>query len=532
MTFTAGNFLLLAAIILIFSILLSKTGYKFGVPTLLVFLLAGMFFGEDGFGIHFDNYNIAQFIGMIALSIILFTGGMDTKFEAIKPVLGPGIVLATVGVLLTTVFTGFFIYGIGLVFENSINVPLTIALLLAATMSSTDSASVFSILRSQKMKMRHNLQPLLELESGSNDPMANMLTIVMIQVIQSGKGDNIGVIGIILTFLWQFGIGVLFGYGFGRIYVWVHNKLKLENKSMYQILIIGFIFLTFAITNLFGANGYLAVYIAGIIVGNAGMVKDDIPLKIFKKKVSLFGSRKIIERRSIDKLLDGLTWLVQIVMFLMLGLLVTPHSMISLAVPAIIIGFFVILLGRPLAVFICLIPFKKINLKAKTFISWVGLRGAAPIIFATYPYVAGIEGGESIFSVVFFITLISLIVQGTTIPYFARKLNLGEKDESGPENFGVEIPDELNAIMQEQIVEDEAFLKDYPLPKGTLVMIVKRGDRYIIPNGKVFLKKGDQLLLISESKEEDFIENFEHHQDHGMRLNWNFDLNQLKDKNK
>jgi len=531
MTFTAGNFLLLAAIILIFSILLSKTGYKFGVPALLIFLLAGMLFGEDGFGIHFDSYNTAQFIGMIALSIILFTGGMDTKFEAIKPVLAPGIVLATAGVLLTTVFTGFFIYGVGQVFEKAISVPLTFALLLAATMSSTDSASVFSIIRSQRMKMRNNLQPLLELESGSNDPMANMLTIVMIQVIQNGNGEGTSIIGIILTFLWQFGCGIIFGYGFGRIYVLVHNKLKLENKSLYQILIIGFVFLTFSITNLIGANGYLAVYIAGIVVGNAGMVKKDFKFKLFKKKISLFGHNKIIERRSIDKLLDGLTWLVQIVMFLMLGLLVTPHSMLTIAVPAIIVGVFVILIGRPLAVFLCLIPFKKIGLKDKTFISWVGLRGAAPIIFATYPFVAGIKGGQSIFNVVFFITLISLIVQGTTIPFFARKLKLGEKDDSGPENFGIEIPEELNAIMEEKIVENDSFLKDYPLPKGTLVMIVKRDERFIIPNGKLFLKKGDKLLLISESKEEELIETLENHPNNGIKLNWKFNFNMLNKKN-
>lgn len=532
MTFTAGNFLLLAAIILIFSILLSKTGYRFGVPTLLIFLLAGMFFGEDGFGIHFDNYNTAQFIGMIALSIILFTGGMDTKFEAIKPVLAPGIVLATAGVLLTTVFTGFFIYGVGVVFEKAIDIPLTIALLLAATMSSTDSASVFSIIRSQKMKMRNNLQPLLELESGSNDPMANMLTIVMIQVIQNGSGGNVSVIEIITTFLWQFGMGVVFGYGFGRIYVLVHNALRLENKSLYQILIIGFIFLTFSISNLVGANGYLAVYIAGIIVGNAGMVKQDIKITVFNKEFSFFGHRKIIERRSIDKLLDGLTWLVQIVMFLMLGLLVTPHSMLPIAVPAISIAVFVILIGRPLAVFLCLLPFKKIGLKDKTFISWVGLRGAAPIIFATYPFVAGIEGGQFIFNVVFFITLISLIVQGTTIPFFAKKLKLGEKDESGPQNFGIEIPEELNAIMDEQTVDNEAYLKDYPLPKGTLVMIVKRSERYIIPNGKLYLKKGDKLLLISESREEEIIENIENHNDGKIKLNWNFNFDLLNKKNK
>lgn len=530
MTFTAGNFLLLAGLILILSILLSKTGYKAGIPVLLVFLLVGMLFGEDGVGIHFGNYKIAQSIGMVAMSIILFNGGMDTKFTTIKPVLGPGIVLATVGVLLTTLIAGFFIHITSTSFNSLINVSFPYAVLIAATMSSTDSASVFSIIRAQKMKMHNNLQPLLELESGSNDPMANMLTIVMIQIVMNSGGD-VGAVSIILTFLWQFGMGLVIGFVFGRSYVWLHNTVKLENKSMYQILIMGFVFLTFSVTNMINANGYLAVYIAGIVVGNAGMVKGTPKIRIFKKEYPLFGNKKIIEKRSINKLLDGLTWLVQIVMFLMLGLLVTPHNMMDMALNAIILGLFVIFIGRPLAVYISLIPFKKIGFKDKAFISWVGLRGAAPIIFATYPVVAGVKDGELIFNVVFFITLISLLVQGTTIPFVANKLKLGEKDDSGPENFGIEIPDELNTIMEQQTVEKETILKDYPLKKGNLIMIVKRGDRYIVPNGKLILKKGDQLLVISESGQEEIMESLDKQQNNVMKLNWNFNINMLETDN-
>lgn len=528
MTFTAGNFLLLAGFILILSILLSKTGYKAGVPVLLVFLLVGMLFGEDGVGIHFEDYTIAQSIGMVAMSIILFNGGMDTKYTTIKPVLGPGIVLATVGVLLTTLITGFFIHITSTSFNSLINVSFPYAVLIAATMSSTDSASVFSIIRAQKMKMHNNLQPLLELESGSNDPMANMLTIVMIQIVMNSGGGDASAVSIILTFLWQFGMGLVIGFVFGRSYVWLHNTIKLENKSMYQILIMGFVFLTFSITNVINANGYLAVYIAGIVVGNAGMVKGTPKIRIFKKEYPLFGSKKIIEKRSINKLLDGLTWLVQIVMFLMLGLLVAPHNMMDMAFNAIILGLFVIFIGRPLAVYLSLIPFRKIGFKDKAFISWVGLRGAAPIIFATYPVVAGVKDGELVFNVVFFITLISLLVQGTTIPFVANMLKLGEKDESGPENFGIEIPDELNTIMEQQTVEKETILKDYPLKKGTLIMIVKRGDRYIVPNGRLILKKGDQLLVISESGEEEIMESLDKQHSDFMKLNWNFNINMLE----
>ncbi|MBO5810039.1 MAG: potassium/proton antiporter [Bacteroidales bacterium] len=479
MIFTPENVLLIGALIWFVSILLSKTGYRFGVPVLLVFLLVGMLLGVDGLGIRFDNYKYAQIIGMVALTIILFSGGMDTKFSDIKPILGPGVVLSTLGVLLTTVFTGFFIWGISHAFSHVIQIPLTLALLLAATMSSTDSASVFNVLRSQKMGLRRNLQPLLEFESGSNDPMAYMLTIVMIQVIQSGGGD-IDVWSIIVNFIVQFGFGLAFGFGLGKLCVWIINKINLQNKSLYPILMLSFIFFIFSFTNLFKGNGYLAVYVAGIVMGNC----------------------KLTENKSISSFLDGVTWLVQIVMFLVLGLLVNPNDMFKIAVPALIIAVFVIIVGRPLSVFLCLLPFKEIGKRAKIFISWVGLRGAAPIIFATYPVVEGVEGSSLIFNVVFFITLTSLLVQGTTIPKAANMLRLSMKKDDGPENFGVDIPDELNTILQQEVVKKEAYLRDYPLNEGTLVMIVERNQKYIVPNGKLLLKKGDKLLLISAKNDE------------------------------
>ena len=292
MIFTPENVLLIGAVIWFISILLSKTGYKFGVPVLLVFLLIGMLLGVDGLGIKFDNYKHAQIIGMVALTIILFSGGMDTKFSEIKPILGAGATLSTLGVLLTTLFTGVFIYGISHAFSHVIQIPLTLALLLAATMSSTDSATVFNILRSQKMGLRNNLQPLLEFESGSNDPMAYMLTIVMIQIIQGGGGSaDVNAWGIVLNFVMQFGFGLLFGYLLGRLCVWIINKIDLQNKSLYPILMLSFIFFTFSFTNLFNGNGYLAVYVAGIVMGNS----------------------KLAENKSISSFLDGIVWLVQIV---------------------------------------------------------------------------------------------------------------------------------------------------------------------------------------------------------------------------
>lgn len=399
MIFTAENILLIGSILLFVSIVVGKTGYRFGVPALLLFLLVGMLFGSDGLGLQFHNAKIAQFIGMVALSVILFSGGMDTKFKEIRPILSPGIVLSTVGVFLTALFTGLFIWYLSGMSWTNIHFPLITSLLLASTMSSTDSASVFAILRSQKMNLKHNLRPMLELESGSNDPMAYMLTIVLIQFIQS---DGMGTGNIIGSFIIQFLVGAAAGYILGKLAILILNKINIDNQSLYPILLLSFVFFTFAITDLLRGNGYLAVYIAGMMVGN----------------------HKITFRKEIATFMDGLTWLFQIIMFLMLGLLVNPHEMIEVAVVALLIGVFMIFIGRPLSVFLCLLPFRKITLKSRLFVSWVGLRGAVPIIFATYPVVANVEGSNMIFNIVFFITIVSLIVQGTSVSFVARLLHL------------------------------------------------------------------------------------------------------------
>ena len=377
MIFTAENILLIGSILLFVSIVVGKTGYRFGVPALLLFLLVGMLFGSDGLGLQFHNAKIAQFIGMVALSVILFSGGMDTKFKEIRPILSPGIVLSTVGVFLTALFTGLFIWYLSGMSWTNIHFPLITSLLLASTMSSTDSASVFAILRSQKMNLKHNLRPMLELESGSNDPMAYMLTIVLIQFIQS---DGMGTGNIIGSFIIQFLVGAAAGYILGKLAILILNKINIDNQSLYPILLLSFVFFTFAITDLLRGNGYLAVYIAGMMVGN----------------------HKITFRKEIATFMDGLTWLFQIIMFLMLGLLVNPHEMIEVAVVALLIGVFMIVIGRPLSVFLCLLPFRKITLKSRLFVSWVGLRGAVPIIFATYPVVANVEGSNMIFNIVFY----------------------------------------------------------------------------------------------------------------------------------
>lgn len=482
MVFTAENILLIGSVLIFSSIIISKTGYRFGIPTLLLFLLVGMLFGSDGLGLQFNSARDAQFIGMIALSIILFSGGMDTKFQDIKPVLKPGIVLSTVGVLLTTVLTGVFIYFLSGLTHTNIELTMMASLLLAATMSSTDSASVFSLLRSQRMNLKENLRPMLELESGSNDPMAYMLTIVLIQIISSGSELSLAVVG--RDLLVQFLIGGIVGYAFGRFAVWLVNRINLSNSSLYPILLLSIVFATFTITDLLKGNGYLAVYIAGVIVGNA----------------------RLVYRKEINTFMNGLTWLFQIIMFLSLGLLVNPHEMLDIAAVALLIGLFMIVIARPVSVFACLLPFRNISNKARLFVSWVGLRGAVPIIFATYPVIAGIEGSQQLFNIVFFITLLSLVVQGMSISSFARWLHLDLPEEKEGNEFGVELPDEIDTKLEDMTLTTEMLaggnrLKDMNIPKGSLVMLVKRGNEFIIPNGQVELHAGDKLLFISDNKD-------------------------------
>ena len=476
MVFTGENILLLGAVLVFVSIIISRTGFKFGVPTLLLFLLTGMLFGSDGLGLEFNSPESAQFIGMIALSIILFTGGMDTKFSEIKPVAAPGLILSTLALLITTALTGAFIYCLAMISGMNMQVSMLTSFLLAATMSSTDSASVFSILRSQKMNLKHNLKPLLELESGSNDPMAYMLTIILIQVIQSP--GNINGWDIALDMVKQFGYAIIISIAIGKGIVWLMNKIRLSNTALYSVMLLCIVFITFAITDMVGGNGYLAVYIAGLIVGNSTV--------LLKREMSLF--------------MDSLTWLFQTIMFLTLGLLVNPHELKDIALAGVLIGAFMMFVARPLSVYTCLAPFRDLTLKAQTYISWVGLRGAVPIIFATYPVVAGIPGSNIIFNIVFFITLLSLVLQGMSISWFAKKLHLNLPPDPEKE-FDIHIPDELSKSLTEitltpKMLQHGNTLATMSIPKGHLVMMIKRGTEYLVPNGQTQLHEGDILLFI------------------------------------
>ena len=324
---------------------------------------------------------------------------------------------------------------------------------------------------------------MLELESGSNDPMAYMLTIALIQLIASGNDFHLGIVG--RDLLIQFFFGGVIGFAFGKFGVWLINKIDLSNSSLYPILLLSLVFITFTVTDLLKGNGYLAVYITGVVVGNA----------------------RLAYRKEINTFMNGLTWLVQIVMFLSLGLLVNPREMLGVAPVALLIGVFMIVVARPISVFACLLPFRKMSNRARWFVSWVGLRGAVPIIFATYPVVAEVPGYNQIFNIVFFITLLSLVIQGMTIATGARMLHLDLPQEKEGNEFGVELPDEIDSQLMDQTLTPEMLkrgnrLMDMNIPRGTLVMLVKRGNEFIIPNGQVELQVGDKLLYISENKKE------------------------------
>ena len=477
---SSENFVLVGAMLLFVAVVAGKVAYRFGAPALLLFLGVGMLFGLDF--ISYRSVDMTQFIGMIALCIILFTGGMDTKFAEIRPVIGPGIVLATLGVAMTALILGGFVYFVAP--WVGVEMSFTVALLLAATMSSTDSASVFSILRSKRQGLTQNLRPLLELESGSNDPMAYVLTVLLVGVLSHDAGEA-GVWQSILTFVVQMAVGAVSGYLIGRLAVWTINRINLANHSLYSVLLLAFIFFAFAFTDLIRGNGYLAVYLAGLVVGNY----------------------KLVQKRSLTVFFDGFTWLVQIVMFLTLGLFVNGDELIrpEVLLLGLVVGAFMIFVARPLTVSLCLAPFRRFSTRARIYVSWVGLRGAVPIIFATYPLVAGVEHAELLFNVVFLATIVSLVVQGTTVSGMANFLGLAFEEKAPA--FGVDMSDDMKSALteievNECVLETGRTLREIALPEHTLVMMICRDGEYFVPQGKTQLHLGDKLLVISDRGEE------------------------------
>lgn len=466
------DLLLLGAILLLISIVASKTSYKFGIPTLLLFLAVGMLAGADGIGgIDFNNHSLAQFIGIVALTFILFSGGLETKWESVKPVLWRGISLSTIGVLVTALCIGFFVQFIT-------DFTLIEGLLLGAIVSSTDAAAVFSILRAKNIGLKRNLRPLLELESGSNDPMAFFLTISLTTLLTDSDAT---IPQLIANFFRQMILGAVAGYLMGLFMVSLINRIKLEVDGLYPVLVLSLMFLTFGATHFIGGNGFLAVYLAGIYLGN----------------------KQFIHKKSLIRFYDGQAWLMQIILFLTLGLLVYPSQIVPLIGTGLLISLFLIFLARPIAVYLSLLFFNMKH-REKIFVSWVGLRGAVPIVFAIYPLVAGVEKANIIFNLVFFIAVTSIVLQGTMLHKVAEWLHL-IVPESAKRRFPVdiELSDSISKELAEiQIIESSSAIGrkivDLQIPQSVLIVMINRNNKYITPNGSTLIEDGDKLLIMAE----------------------------------
>ncbi len=469
------NVLLIGSILLLISLVAGKTSYRFGVPTLILFLGIGMLAGSEGIGgIHFDNPAIARFIGIVALNFILFSGGLDTHWTSIKPCFWKGFSLSTFGVLLTAATLGTFVW---------LLTDFTIyeGLLLGAIVSSTDAAAVFSILRSQKLALKGNLRSTLEFESGSNDPMAYVLVLVFLGLVVN-QDQNL--LTVLPMFLQQMIVGGVAGYAFGLLSKFMINKIRLDFEGLYPVLVIAMMFFTFSATDFLGGNGFLAVYICAVYLGNQDLIHKKTILKVF----------------------DGLAWLFQIVLFLTLGLLVFPSDIIPIIGIGLLISFFLILVARPLSVMISL-AFFRMRMRNRLYISWVGLRGAVPIVFATYPLLAGIEKADMIFNVVFFVSVTSVIVQGTTLPLLARWLHVALPERvKRREVSDMLLTERMKSSMIEvtippKVCADGKQIVDLHFPPHAIIAMIKRGDKYITPNGNTKLRAGDRLVILSETEE-------------------------------
>ncbi len=481
MNITGENIVLIGSILLLVSIFAGKTSFRFGVPTLLIFLAVGMLAGSEGVGgIDFDNPKVAQLIGVVSLNFILFSGGLDTNWSSVRSILGQGAILSTLGVLLTAILLGGFVYFVT-------DFTIYESLLLGSIVSSTDVAAVFSILRSKNLALKSNLRPTLELESGSNDPMAYVLTIAFLTLVVN---QDKSFFSIIPLFLQQMIFGSIAGILFGMLSKYIMNRIRLDYEGLYFVLMISLMFITFSFTDFIGGNGFLAIYIAAVYLGNQNFV--------FKK--------------TILKLYDAQAWLMQIVLFLTLGLLVFPSRIVAVAGIGLLVSIFLILVARPLSVLLCLLPFK-MKMRRRLYISWVGLRGAVPIVFATYPLLAGIDQAEMIFNIVFFISVTSVMIQGTTLGPVARWLHVAlpakVKPLSQTEKLILAPPKKKMEKIIVQAGYDAIDKKIVNLNLGhrATIALIKRSDKYFAPEGTDSIREGDLLYLLYDEQTEldDFL---------------------------
>lgn len=467
--------MIVCGLVLLMCITSTKILYRFGVPILLVFIVFGMLFGVDGIvGICFDDYQLVSKISTIALIFIMFYGGFGTNWGMAKPVAIQSIFLSTLGVVFTAILTGLFCF---FVFKTT----LLEGLLIGSIVGSTDAASVFAILRSQRLNLKGSIASMLELESGSNDPCAYMLTVIILGLMSGGGYGNI-----IPMILKQIIVGVVISVVLAKLSVYLLRHAKFEIEGFYPIFITAIAVLAYSVSEYFSGNGYLSVYITGIIIGNA----------------------KIPHKKSIFQFFDGISWIMQIMLFFLLGLVASPSKIPSVMVKGISISIFMIFVARPVAIFSILYWFK-VHIKEKIFISWVGIRGAASIVFAIFAETYGVSINNDIFHIIFFIALFSVAVQGTAIPKLAKKLDLIDNNESVLKTFNDYKEDKSTRLIEFTIDEHNIIanktIMDANIPEDILVVMIKRNGDVFVPNGSTEILPGD-ILVLSGNKLKHFNE--------------------------
>ncbi len=472
-----------AAALLILGILASKISSWVNAPVLVMFLAVGMLAGSEGVlpflgvqGIAFSDYKAANYIGSLALCYILFAGGLDTNWKSVRQALVSGGILASLGVLLTAV-------AVALCCMWLLDVPFAQAMLLGSIISSTDAAAVFAVLRSKGVSLKGDLKPLLELESGSNDPMAAFLTIFMISMVMAPQDHTYWEIPI--CFLSRMTLGVGLGIGIGWTAARIFNKLSLDYDGLYLVLGMGVVLFCYGLTELAQGNGFMAVYVCGMMMGN----------------------QNFLYRNGFKRFNDGISWLMQVVMFLMLGLLVSPGQLMhwGLIQTGFAVALILMFIARPVAVYLCMLG-SKYSWRERTLVSWVGLRGAAPIVLATFPAINGVPDYEHYFTIVFFIVLISVILQGKTLMPMARLLKLDKAFVAQPRApLEFEQTNTIKGEMYEHEVVADSFAEDTPirdlhLPKKARILMIRRGEGYVIPDGNTVIRCGDGLMFLTEEE--------------------------------
>lgn len=465
------SILLAGSILLVLSVLASRISTTFGVPVLLVFLAIGMLAGSEGPGrIEFYDYSLAFAVGSICLALIMFDGGLRTPWQSVRPVLKLGISLSFVGTVVTGLVTGVFAHYV-------LNLEWIEAMILGAIVSSTDAAAVFSTLRAQSLSLRGNLKQTLEFEAGSNDPVAIFLTIGMLMLAASVGENAFFVFSKLLVM--QGGLGLLGGWLGGIGTRWLVNNIGIEYEGLYGVLIFGLVVAIFSATASLGGSGFLAVYVTGIYLG-----KYDL-----------------LHKGSITRFFDGIAWIAQILVFLTLGLLVYPSHLLSVWKEGLLLALFMMMVARPFSVLVAA-PGKALNKGERLFVSWVGLRGAAPVILATLPWSVEFPKAEYFFNLVFFVVLISVMVQGVSIPWLARKAGVSEplRENGASELSAGFLPSgfiNVEILVGAGVPAENRRIVEISLPPGVLLTSLERQDRYLVPRGDTVFQAGDRIWALA-----------------------------------